>query len=418
MTAIPDWARPLPYPRTVALDEPRLLREASPAAALPAGSGADLLEAVEAAGLTGRGGAAFPSHLKMRGVRAGSAPRIVVANGAEGEPASDKDKTLLATNPHLVLEGLQVAARIVDAERAYLYLHDDARCLSSVIRALAERRHACLDERGVELVTAPASFVAGEESAVVSRVSGGPAVPRSKPPRVFEAGAFGRPTLVQNVETLAHLALIARGGPRQFRQVGPPSQPGTMLFTVTGAVHAPGVVEAPVGVAMSALIKAAGGPNAHPQAVLLGGYHGAWVPWSLASELTLTDEALRPHGLSVGAGVVVVFPANACGPAEVARVLEYLADESAGQCGPCAFGLPALAASYREVVNGDRRRHRRRLTELPAMLERRGGCHHPDGSMRFLRSAQSVFAEHLATHRRGRCPLSAHSPVLPIPFMG
>jgi NADH:ubiquinone oxidoreductase subunit F (NADH-binding) len=418
MTALGDWTPPAARARIAELDAPRLLGEAGRPGALPLADPTDLLEAVEAAGLTGRGGAGFPAHLKMRGVLTGPAPRLVVANGAEGEPASDKDKTLLATNPHLVLDGLQLAARIIDAERAFLYVHDDARVLSSAVRALAERRHAGHDNCTVELVTAPAAFISGEESAVVSRISGGPAIPRSKPPRVFEVGAFGRPTLVQNVETLAHLAVIARGGPAEFRRIGPSSQPGTMLFTVTGAVQAPGVIEAPVGVAMSSLIEAAGGLSSHPQAVLLGGYHGAWVPWTPARGLTMSNDALKRHGLSVGAGVVVVLPADACGPAEAAGVLDYLARESAGQCGPCLFGLPALAASYRQVVNGGRGRHQQRLAELPTMLERRGGCHHPDGSLRFLRSAESVFAEHLAAHRRGVCPLPARQPVLPIPAQG
>ena len=379
----------------------------------------DLLAELEAAGLTGRGGAAFPTHLKMRGVLTGPAPRVVVANGAEGEPASNKDKTLLATNPHLVLDGLQLAAHVVDADRAFLYVHDSPDVVSAAIRAIAERDAAGCDRLRVELVTAPSTFVSGEESSVVSRISGGPAVPRSKPPRVFECGVFGRPTLVQNVETLAHVALIARAGAAEFRRLGPPSQPGTMLFTVTGAVHSPGVVEAPVGTPLLELLELAGGVSAHPQAVLLGGYHGAWTCWSTARTLRLSNEALRPHGLSVGAGVVIVLPTDACGPAEVARVLDYLADASAGQCGPCVFGLPALAASYREVVVGRHsHRHQRRLRDLPAALERRGGCHHPDGSLRFLRSADATFAGHLATHRRGKCPLPHHPAVLPVPVTG
>ena len=382
-------------------------------------SGVDLLAELEKAGLTGRGGAAFPTHLKMRGVLAGPAPRIVVGNGAEGEPASDKDKTLLTTNPHLVLDGLQLAARIVGAERAFLYVHDAPDVISVAIRAIAEREAAGIDDRRIELVSAPPSFVAGEESSVVSRISGGPAVPRSKPPRVFESGAFGRPTLVQNVETLAQIAHIARAGAAEFRRLGPPAQPGTMLFTVTGAVHNPGVVEAPVGTPLLELIDVAGGVSAHPQAVLLGGYHGAWTSWETARGLTLSNEALRPHGLAVGAGVVVVLHADACGPAEVARVLDYLAESSAGQCGPCVFGLPALAASYRDVTVGRRgTRHQRRLADLPVLLERRGGCSHPDGSLRFLRSAEATFAGHLATHRRGKCPLDHHPPVLPVPITG
>jgi NADH:ubiquinone oxidoreductase subunit F (NADH-binding) len=398
----------------VCIDPPRLLGCHEPTSIDDAPE--RLLAALEESGLTGRGGAGFPTHIKMRGVLAGPAPRIVVANGAEGEPASQKDKTLLVANPQLVLDGLQIGARIVGAERAFLYVHDAPDVISAAIRALAERRAKAVDDCDVALVTAPAAFVSGEESSVVSRITGGPAVPRSKPPRVFEAGAFGRPTLVQNVETLAHVGYIARHGAQEFRRLGPASQPGTMLFTVSGSVHAPGVIEAPVGVSLAELIEVAGGLSAHPQAVLLGGYHGAWTPWRVARELRMSNEALRPLGLSVGAGVVVVLPADACGPAEAARVLRYLADESAGQCGPCVFGLPALAASYTELVgNRSAGRHRRRLAELPMMLERRGGCHHPDGSLRFFRSAEGVFADHLATHRRGRCPLPRREPVLPVP---
>lgn len=412
MTAVGEHAPTGAEVRTAGLAASRLFADAGP---LPAIQPAQLLEMVEAAGVTGRGGAAFPAHLKMRGVLAGPAPRVVIGNGAEGEPASQKDKTLLASNPHLVLDGLQLASSIVGADRSFLYVHDTPDVVSAVVRALAQRRAIGTDSYEVELVTAPPAFVSGEESAAVSRVSGGAAIPRSKPPRVFEAGAFGRPTLVQNIETLAHIGYLARVGVREFRRVGPPSQPGTMLFTVTGAVRAPGVVEAPIGVPLASLVEAAGGLSAHPQALLLGGYHGAWTPWSVARGLSMSNEALRPHNLSVGAGVVVVLPADACGPAEVARVLDYLAAESAGQCGPCVYGLPALAASYKELVHGGRQaRHRHRLNALPAMLERRGGCHHPDGSLRFLRSAQAAFAEHLALHRGGRCPLPAQPAMLPV----
>jgi len=309
-----------------------------------------------------------------------------------------------------------LAARAVAATAAYVYVHADPRLVSVLGHALAERRRAGRDLVPVELVCAPPRFVSGEESAVVSRIDGGPAKPRSKPPRVFECGVRGRPTLVSNVETLAHVALIVRRGAAAFRSVGDVDQPGTMLFTVSGGVHRPGVVEAATGTTVSALLDAVGGPSHHLGAVLLGGYHGGWVAWPQARDLPLANTALRPYGLAVGAGVVVALPAEVCGVVESVRVLDYLATESAGQCGPCVFGLPQLAETFREVARGKSgRRRQRRLDELSLALERRGGCSHPDGSLRFLRSVTSVFAAELELHAQKQCSAVAARPVLAIP---
>lgn len=381
---------------------------------LPAWDGPSLLDELERSGLTGRGGAAFPMHRKLRAVAAGAAPRVVVAKAAEGEPASRKDKTLLGTDPHLVLDGLQLAAAAVEAASAYLYVHTDLPLLAVVNAAIRERAAAGVDTVPVEVVCAPPAFVSGEESAVVSRISGGPAKPRPKPPRVFESGVHGRPTAVCNAETLAHLAVLARRGADAFRACGVPEQPGTMLFTVSGAVHRPGVVEAPVGTTLDRLLAAVGGPSHHVGAVLVGGYHGGWLPWPHAREVPMSNAGLQPYGLSAGAGVVVVLPADVCGVAESARVLDYLAAESAGQCGPCVFGMPRLATTFGAVARGSRRPGRgRRLDELALALERRGGCHHPDGSVRFLRSVTRVFADELREHRHGRCSAVSSRPLLP-----
>jgi NADH:ubiquinone oxidoreductase subunit F (NADH-binding) len=169
-------------------------------------------------------------------------------------------------------------------------------------------------------------------------------------------------------------------------------------------------------VSVETLLAAAGGPSHHIGAILLGGYHGGWLPWPAARELPLSNAALRPHGLGVGAGVVVVLPADVCGVTETARVLDYLAAESAGQCGPCVFGMPRLAETFAEVARGARgRRRHRRITDLTTALERRGGCAHPDGSIRFLRSAQAVFAAELQQHAHGRCTAVSFRPVLPTP---
>src|SRR5947209_6259554 len=216
-----------------------------------------LTHAVEAAALAGHGGAGFPTWRKLNAVAAGERP-VVVANGAEGEPASGKDKALLCRAPHLVLDGLQLAAECVGATRAYLYLAPGP-AVDAVRHALSERRRTRLDRLAVDVVVAVDRFISGEESAVVAAVEGRKPLPRDKSRRVVKAGVKGRPTLVQNVETLAHLALVARHGPAWYRSRGTAEEPGTFLATVSGAVHSPGVYELPYGVPVEDALVRAGG---------------------------------------------------------------------------------------------------------------------------------------------------------------
>jgi NADH:ubiquinone oxidoreductase subunit F (NADH-binding) len=376
------------------------------------GDAAALIADVRAAGLTGRGGAAFPVHRKLEAVaaaRPGGA--IVVGNAAEGEPASHKDEALLFLAPHLVLDGLQLAAEAVGAARAVLYVREDLSARSRLTDYLPERDAFGLDQVPVEVVRSPDRFLAGEESALASRVSGGPAVPRFTPPRVFERGVDGRPTLVQNVETLAHLALIARYGPGWFRSLGTPDEPGTMLCTLRQASGSVDVAEAAIGTPLGTLLdlSAAG-------AVLVGGYHGAWLAPAQAAGLTLSNAQLRPAGAFTGAGVLAALPASRCGVIESARVARYLALESAGQCGPCLNGLPSIAAAMAELAGPQP--HPRVLDDLSrwaGLVEGRGACHHPDGTVRFLRSALGVFGPEIRLHQQGRCSAAASQPFLPVP---
>jgi NADH:ubiquinone oxidoreductase subunit F (NADH-binding) len=371
-----------------------------------------LIGEVRAAGLTGRGGAAFPVHRKLEAVAAARPGRaIVVGNGAEGEPASHKDEALLFLAPHLVLDGLQLAAEAVGAGRAVLYVRGDLRARTRLDDYLPERDAYGLDRLPVEIVWSPHRFLAGEESALASRVSGGPAVPQFTPPRVFERGVDGRPTLVQNVETLAHLALIARYGPGWFRALGTPDEPGSMLCTLRQASGSVDVAEAAIGTPLATLLdlSAAG-------AVLVGGYHGAWLPAAQAAGLTLSNAQLRPVGAFTGAGVLAALPADRCGLIESARVARYLALESAGQCGPCLNGLPSIAAAMAELA--DARPHPRVLDDLgrwAGLVEGRGACHHPDGTVRFLRSALRVFGPEIRLHQQGRCSAATARPFLPVP---
>jgi NADH:ubiquinone oxidoreductase subunit F (NADH-binding) len=338
--------------------------------------------------------------------------------------AADLAKTLLHRSPHLVLDGLALAAGAVGARRVYLYL--PAQLVPRVRQALAERAATRRDRYPVRMVQAPDRFVAGQETAVISRVGGGAAVPKDLRNRPTEAGLAGAPTLVQNVETLAHLALIARHGAGWFRAVGTDEQPGTFLATVSGAVARPGVYEAAYGIRLGDLLALAGGPDGDLRAVLVGGYHGTWLPVAALSA-GVDRAALAPYGASPGAGVVVAQRADGCGLAQTAGILSYLAEQTAGQCGPCRYGLPVLAGEFADLARPRRRDGRLpgRIAALTRLVQGRGACHHPDGTTRLALSALSVFSDDVAAHlaapvnaggsprgRRLRCarPGSPHRP--------
>ncbi len=375
-----------------------------------------LIADIEASGLTGRGGAAFPVYRKLAVVAQARGRKVVVANGSESEPASRKDELLLRLAPNLVLDGLQLAAEAVGATEVHLYLHYGP--TPEILRALAERASRGLDGIGVTITKAPPRCLAGPETALGNRLGGGPALPTFQPPRVSERGLGGAPTLVQNVETLAHLALIARYGPRWFRAVGTDAEPGSMLTTVYqpdgegaggSSPHGrPGqtrVVETELGAPLQSLLSS----GAETQAWLVGGYHGTWLPLPQAAGLTLDNATLRKYGAAVGAGVLVALPADRCGLTEAARVTGYLAAESAGQCGPCLNGLPRIAAGLAELAGpGHRKQTRADVERWAGLVTGRGACNHPDGTVRFVRSALTVFAPEISLHARGQCSAMNH----------
>ena len=400
---------------------------------LPAAAGRDrLLAEVEAAGLTGRGGAAFPVARKLAAAAQARPAPVVVGNGAESEPASSKDRSLLWISPHLVLDGLQLAAAAAGSRAAVLYVRRNERLHARLAGAIAERAAAGIDAARVDLVPAPDRFLAGEESALASRLTGRPALPSYRPVRGLPRLAPGRAALVQNVETLAHLALIARYGAAWFRSAGTAAEPGSMLVTLHLADGRSSVAEVPLGAGIAGLLGLDAGPGrpagvgltgpavpsaAGPvQAVLVGGYHGTWLPATTAAALPLANAALRPLGAAAGAGVLAALPSGRCGLAETARVTRYLALESAGQCGPCFNGLPRIAAAL-EHLAGPRPDHRARadLERWAGLVAGRGACHHPDGSVRFVRSALRVFAAEAGLHEQGGCGGTDPRPFLPVP---
>lgn len=378
--------------------------------------GPALIAEVERSGLTGRGGAAFPAGRKLRSVaeRAGLRGAVLIANGMESEPASAKDACLLARDPHLVLAGIALAAQAVGATEAYLCLSREDQ--AGWLQGPADE-HARTSPVPLTVAVVPDAYVASEASALVNYLNTGKALPTFTPPRPHEKGVRGRPTLVSNVETLANVALIARYGAAWFRSLGTADAPGTALVTVTGAVRRPGVHEIPLGIPLREALAPAQPTSV--QAVLAGGYFGAWLPGGTGLDAPASADGLRDAGAAFGAGIFAVLPHRGCGLAETARVLRYLASQSAGQCGPCVNGLPAIADAMEHVAFNGRHgaaQAGQALRHLFAVVEGRGACRMPDGAARLAASALRVFADDARWHAaHGPCPGALAGPALRVP---
>jgi NADH:ubiquinone oxidoreductase subunit F (NADH-binding) len=418
--ALPRLLAGIPAAGAMSLDEHLTVHGQAPVFARGRGrrSESPLIEQIEQAGLRGHGGAGFPTATKLRAVAASRRRAIVVVNAAEGEPASLKDRTLMQTLPHLVLDGAQLAAQAVGADELIVCVCETAQAsVEASTRAISERRGMPSDATRVHLSAVPGTYIAGQEAALVNHLGGGPAIPTFTPPLVFEQGVRRRPTLVANAETLAHVALIARHGPEWFRQLGTPSQPGSALVTLAGALAHPGVYEIEHGASLMSLIDAAGGMLANPRALLVGGYGGSWIGGEFLRGIALSDEHLAPHNASLGAGVVLLLSQDACPVAETARAARWMAGQSAGQCGPCVHGLDSIAGAVEEIAGGHAQRDAtQRIDHLATLVRGRGACGHPDGAVRFVTSALDAFAPEFAEHaRHGPCEGCARPSELPLP---
>ncbi|MGI5489900.1 NADH-ubiquinone oxidoreductase-F iron-sulfur binding region domain-containing protein [Microtetraspora malaysiensis] len=363
---------------------------------------AEIIEIAEAAGVRGRGGAGFPLAVKLRSVAsaAGSA-RYAIANGEEGEPASVKDRFLLRERPELVLHGLALAARAVGADRAYAYVSDPV-----AARRLGEARGG----DGADVVRVTPGYVAGEETAVVRAVGGGPALPTAKPPRPWQAGLRGQPTLVSNAETLAQLALAVRLGPEAYRRLGTPESTGTFLATLSGAGSAPALYEVPYGVPLRELVTAHRGTASGVTGMLAGGFAGGLLPPS-ALNLPLTHAALADAGSMLGCGAFVLL-AGECPVGVAADVAAFFDRENARQCGPCVkgtagvadvlAGLTARTATWSDVG---------RLERWAQALAGRGNCATPDAVSVLVGSLFRHHRDLVGAHVDAECARCAVSPV-------
>jgi NADH:ubiquinone oxidoreductase subunit F (NADH-binding) len=360
------------------------------------------ISALEASGLAGRGGAGFPVAIKLAVAHAAGPGSTILVNAMEGEPASDKDKLLLIRSPHLVLDGAQLLAAATGARRVAVCVPAGReQVAAAVTRATSERVTARYPVAAPEeLLRPPDRFIAGEESALARWVESGNSLPSFRPDKGTALRIGRRAALVHNAETLAHVAMITRTGPDAFRAHGLVEDPGTSLVTIGGAVEHPGVVEIDRGMPLIDIANRAA-PIGQPQALLVGGYGGAWVgPQHFTTPYA--SLSLRTVGATAGVGIVVVLGQDACGLTESARIAHYLAGQSAGQCGPCVYGLPAIADDMTRLARGQvdaglMTRLERRLREVHG----RGACRHPDGAVNLVRSALHVFGSDAQTHARG-----------------
>ena len=359
-----------------------------------------LVRDVATVGLLGRGGAAFPVAAKLRAMPRRRAATVVV-NGSESEPASYKDRILMRHSPHLIVDGALVVAHALRARRVLIAVNDGP-AAAALHRAVGNRS----DARSVRIAGTGGRFAGGEARAVLRALGGGPAIAPGRRVLPSDRGYRGTPTFLSNVETFAQIGLLAALGPRAYAETGIADEPGTTVLTVTGAVGRPGVIEVPHGTPLSMLLCEVGA--APGSSILLGGYHGSW--WTGDPSVPLNRPILKAAGATLGAGVVCVLGHETCPLAELAQVTGYLASESAGQCGPCMFGLPALAHDLRRLLGGHHSAAsdlRRRLPVVPG----RGACAHPDGTARFVESGMRAFVADIERHRTaGSCgrPMLGH----------
>ena len=313
----------------------------------------------------------------------------------------------MAHRPHLVVDGAILAAEAVGADEIVFYVGREHEMAVVAVREAIGRRRSELPLR-TRLVQAPIGYVAGEASAAVHYTNNGDARPTTTPPRVSERGVGGRPTLVQNVESLAYAALIARFGERWYRSAGRLESPGTALVTVTGPIREQGVREIELGTTIGEIAAEVGARIDRTQAVVLGGYFGTWAPAREAWDLPLDPAVMRSAGLTFGCGIVGLLPIDVCGVSATAQIMGFLAQESAGQCGPCLYGLRALGDATARVATGGAASHElEHIERWTSQIGGRGACHHPDGAVQLMASALNVFGDEFREHARtGRCSIT------------
>ena len=365
---------------------------------LPRLTAEELIAITERVDLRGQGGAAFPFARKLSAVvqnaEANDCPPVVVVNGTEGEPGSVKDKMLMIRSPYLVLSGAALVAEAIGADEIIVGVAGNELANRSVEAAIEAEPGLRKLARVVQM---PERFISGESGALIRGINGKRPIPPGRKVLAAESGVADLPTFLSNAGTFAQLAVLALLGPERFAAVGTPEEPGTVLLSVGGSAANPAVVEVPTGVPLAAVLDICQAPAG--DGVLVGGYHGMWLPAGTAYVVPVSREGLAAVGGTLGSGIVLPLGDGTCPLGEVSRIASYLAGESAGQCGPCKLGLPSIARALTALIDGSGGIEALDVARRSAAaVAGRGACSHPDGVTRFVLSALDVFTEDLAAH--------------------
>ena len=378
---------------------------------------------VATSGLRGRGGAGFPTGQKWGLVaRAHGSPKYIVANLDEGDPGVFANRTLAEADPHAILEGMLIAAYAIGAEKGYLYIRSEyPLAIQTLQKAIAQAKSISLlgdnvldtgFKFDVELRFGAGAFVAGEETAILASVEGRRAMPRPRPPYPANSGLWGKPTLIQNVETLANIPLIIQNGGVWFSKIGTPRCTGTKCFSLTGKTNNPGLIEVPMGITLREVVFDIGGgvPEGRKfKAVLVGGPSGGCLPDTLL-ELPIDYDSLTRVGAIMGSGGIVVLDDKSCMVDTAKFFTEFCVEESCGRCTPCRAGLIRVKEVFDAITEGDAR------VEDISTLEKAGvyirdaslcglGQTAPNPVLTTLRYFKDEYLEHIKDKkcRAGKC---------------
>ena len=374
---------------------------------------------ITASGLRGRGGAGFPTGIKWQATRrAPGGPKYVVCNGDEGDPGAFMDRSVLEADPHAVIEGMIIGARAVGASRGFLYIRNEyPLAIERINRALDQAREYGLlgtDILGtgfdfdLEVVRGAGAFVSGEETALMASIEGGRAYPRQRPPYPAQRGLWGRPTVINNVETWANVPSIVRRGAAWFAALGTAGSKGTKVFSLVGKIAHTGLVEVPMGISLREIIFGVGGgiPGGRDfKAVQIGGPSGGCIPKALL-DLPIDYESLKSVGSMMGSGGMIVMDEDTCMVDIALYFLRFAEEESCGKCSPCRVGTGEMARLLAKITSGrGEPADIARLEDLAATVRRGSLCGlgqtAPNPVLTTLRYFRDEYEAHV---RDKRCP--------------